>query len=255
MTVLAHQVRYDLLASARNPRARFFTFLFPILLLVIFASVFGNPIVTVDGVRVHASRFYVGGILTMSIVTAAYAGMVMSLVTLREGGVLKRRRAAPVPARTMVAGQALTALTIAGVMTVLLLVIGRVAYGVGLSPAALLATAVTVAVGTVALASLAFAAAGLIGSADAAQPIVQATMLPLYFISGVWIPTSELPQALRDIASVFPIEHLANALHTASVHSSLASAMSPRDLLVLAIWALGAARFATVRFRWLPSRA
>jgi ABC-2 type transport system permease protein len=255
MTLLAHQLRYDLLASVRNPRARFFTFLFPILLLVIFSSIFGNPMITVDGVRVHASRFYVGGILTMSVVTAAYAGLVMALVALREGGVLKRRRAAPVPATAMVTGQALTALATTAVMTTLLLTIGRVAYGVGFSVGGLVATAIAVTVGTLALASLAFAVAGLIGSPDAAQPVVQASMLPLYFISGVWIPTSELPHALQEIAGVFPVAHLANALHAASVHGTLSSALVPRDLLMLGIWALGSARFASRRFRWLPSRS
>jgi hypothetical protein len=40
--LLAHQVRYDVRASLRNPRARFFTFFFPVVLLVIFTGVFGH---------------------------------------------------------------------------------------------------------------------------------------------------------------------------------------------------------------------
>src|SRR5262249_25646699 len=95
--MLAHQVRYDLLASFRNPRARFFTFIFPIVLLVILAGVFGHGTTVVDGVRVQLSRFYVPGILAMSIITTAYASLVVSVATARETGVLKRRRATPVP--------------------------------------------------------------------------------------------------------------------------------------------------------------
>ncbi len=110
-------------------------------------------------------------------------------------------------------------------------------------------------VGTLTFACLGFAVAGLIGSPDAAQPIVQATMLPLYFISGVWIPTASLSPALRHIAEVFPIEHLAAALHLASVRGSFVQALAPRDLLVLAAWAVAASVFAARRFRWLPAAA
>jgi len=75
-------------------------------------------------------------------------------------------------------------------MSTLLLVIAKLAYGVGIGPAALAAIACTVLVGTVTFACIGYAVSGLIGSPDAAQPIVQATMLPLWFISGVFIPTS-----------------------------------------------------------------
>ncbi len=91
----AHQVKFDLLASLRNPRARFFTFFFPIVLLVVFNGVFGHGTAVVDGVRVSLSRFYVPGILAMSLVVASYANLVIQVATARETGVLKRRRATP----------------------------------------------------------------------------------------------------------------------------------------------------------------
>jgi ABC-2 type transport system permease protein len=255
LALLAHQARYDLLASMRNPRARFFTFMFPILLLVIFASVFGNGTTVVDGVHVHLSRFYVPGIMTMSIITAAYAGLVISTATAREAGVLKRRRATPVPPAILIGGQAASTLVTAVIMSALLLVIARLGYGVGFAIASLGAIACAVVIGTLTFACLGYAVAGLIGSPDAAQPIVQATMLPLYFISGVWIPSSSLPHTLRQIAEIFPIEHLAAALHLASVRGSFSTALAPRDLLVLALWALGASALAARRFSWLPVAA
>jgi hypothetical protein len=51
------------------------------------------------------------------------------------------------------------------------------------------------------------------------------------------------------------VEHLAAALHVASVQGSLAAALAPKDLLVLGAWAVGAAVFAARRFTWLPSPA
>jgi ABC-2 type transport system permease protein len=255
VALLVHQARYELLASVRNPRARFFTFAFPILLLVIFAGVFGHGTTIVDGVRVDLTRFYVPGIMTLSIITASYAGLVISATAARESGVLKRRRATPVPPAILIAGQAVSTLITAVIMTGLLLAIARVGYGVAFSAAAIGAIAAAVVVGTLTFACLGFAVAGMIGSAEAAQPIVQATLLPLYFISGVWIPTSTLPEGLRRVAEIFPIEHLANALHLASVHGSFGAAFAPADLLALAAWAIAAGIFATRRFSWLPAAA
>ncbi len=253
IALLAHQVRYDVRASLRNPRARFFTFFFPIVLLVIFTGVFGHGTTTIDGTHVKLSRFYVPGILAVSIVVASYANLVISIAALRESGVLKRRRATPVPSALLIASQALSTLVIVAIMATLLLVIGKVAYGVGMAPAALAAVACTTLVGTLAFACIGYAVSGMIGSPDAAQPIVQATTMPLWFLSGVFIPTGNLSGALRTVGSLFPVEHLAAGLQRASVHASFSSAISVGDLLVLAAWGLAAAAFATWRFTWLPS--
>ena len=256
LALVVHQVRYDLLASFRNPRARFFTFFFPILLLVVFSSVFGHSGHTfVDGTRVSLSRYFVGGILTLSIVTAAYASLVITIATVRESGVLKRRRATPAPAALLIAGQAISTLVIAIGMSAVLLIVARIAYGVSMPVGSLAAMAVAVVVGTLAFACIGYAVAGMIGSPDSAQPIVQATLLPLYFISGVWIPFASLGHTLRSIASLFPIEHLANLLHLASAKTTFSAASAPADLLVLAAWAVAAGLFAVRRFSWLPSTA
>jgi ABC-2 type transport system permease protein len=242
-------------ASFRNPRARFFTFLFPVILLVILAGVFGNGTTTIEGVRVQLSRFYVGGILAMSIITASYAMLVVSVAGARENGILKRRRATPVPPAVLIAGQIVATLVTVTIMTTLLMVIARVAYNVSLPVPALVATVAAAIVGTATFASLGYAVAGLIGSADAAQPIVQVTMMPLYFISGIWIPNANLSSGLRHVASIFPVEHLASALHRASVHTSFSTAVSGKDLVVLALWALAAGSLAARRFQWLPAAA
>jgi ABC-2 type transport system permease protein len=255
LRLLAHQVRYDVLASLRNPRARFFTFCFPIVLLVIFTGVFGHGTTTIDGAHVKLSRFYVPGILAMSIVVAAYANLVISITALRESGVLKRRRATPVPSALLIAGQAISTVVIVAIMATIMLMIGKLVYGVGMAPAALAAIACMTLVGTLAFACIAYAVAGMIGSPDAAQPIVQATTMPLWLLSGVLIPVANISGTLRSVGSLFPVEHLAAGLQLASVHTSFSSAISVSDLLVLAAWGLAAAAFAAWRFSWLPSTA
>jgi ABC-2 type transport system permease protein len=254
MTALAHQLRFDLLTARRNPRARFFTFFFPVAMLVIFAGVFHGT-TTVDGIRIELSRYFATGILAMSIVLASYGNVVVSIATLRESGVLKRRRATPVSPLTLVGGQALSLLTLTATMTAILLVIARALYGVGVDPAQIVALAITAAVGTVTFACLAYAVSTLVDSPESAQPLVQATTMPLWFISGVLIPTEHISPVLRTIGEAFPVGQLANGLHIASVHGSLGAAIPLVDLLALAGWGVAAVAVAVRRFSWLPSAA
>jgi ABC-2 type transport system permease protein len=252
--LLVHQTGYELRSAARNPRARFFTYFFPVVMLVIFAGVFHGTTM-VGGVHVKLSRYFVFGILAMSIVLASYANLVLAIATLRESGVLKRRRATPVPPAVLIGGQAVSAVVTVAITSTILLVVARLLYGIALAPGAIAATACTAALGALTFACIGYAVSGLIGSPEAAQPIVQATTMPLWFLSGVLIPTQNLSGALRSVGALFPVEHLAMALHLASVHPSFSAAISPENLLVLLAWGVGAAVFAGWRFSWLPSTA
>ena len=95
-----HQSGYDLRAFLRNRQSQFFTLALPVLFLVIFASVFGGAgdTVQVAGGRISTSVYYVPGIITLGIIAACFGNLVASVTAQRERGVLKRRRATPVPA-------------------------------------------------------------------------------------------------------------------------------------------------------------
>jgi ABC-2 type transport system permease protein len=248
--VILHQFRYDLLAFARNRQLRFFTAILPVLFLVIFVSVFGNHTLT-NGVK--ASTYYVPGLTALGIIAGSFVNLVISITAQRERGVLKRRRATPVPASTLIAGRALAAIVVAlAVMTVLLL-IGRFAFGVDIRVAALPSVIVTGVVGAVSFSCLAYALTTLIRDEDAAQPLVQAIMLPLYFVSGVFVPDVNLPVWLRDVANVFPVEHLAAALHRAFDPTASGAGFAWADLAVLVLWAAAGLMVALRRFTWTPS--
>ncbi len=255
LALLLHEALYDLRISLRNPRARVMGMFFPIVLLVVFIGIFGDHHTLVDGRLVSLRVFYVPGILAMSIVVNAYASLVITISGLRETGVLKRRRATPVPAAVLIGGQALSTVATTALTSTFLLVIARLLYGVGMAGPAILATACTALVGTLAFACIGYAVSGLIGSQDAAQPTVQLTMLPLWFISGVFIPIARLSSFLKALANVFPVQHLANSLHLASVNSSFGSSISATDMFVLAAWSAGAGAFCAWRFSWLPAGA
>jgi ABC-2 type transport system permease protein len=251
--LVLHQARYDLIAFIRNKQSRFFTLALPVIFLVIFVSVFGNNKVGPQNVK--ASTYYVPGLAALGIIAGSFVNLVISVTAQREAGVLKRRRASPVPASVLIAGRALTAIVVAlAVMTVLLL-IGRFAYGVRLHSGSLPAVVLTAIVGAVAFCCLGYALTTAINSADAAQPMVQAIMLPLYFISGVFIPNVVLPRWLRDVAEFFPVQHLAHGLRRGFDPGTHGSGISWLDLGVLALWGIGGLTLALVRFTWTPATA
>ena len=253
VALVLHQARYDLLSFLRNRQSRFFTLILPVLFLVIFVSVFGNH--RVGPQHVKAATFYVPGIAALGIIGASFVNLVISVTTQREAGVLKRRRSTPVPASVLIAGRALTAIAVSlAVMTVLLL-IGRFGYGVRISPGTLPGVVLTAVVGAISFCCVGYAFTTVIHNADAAQPMVQAVILPLYFISGVFIPNVNLPTWLRDIARVFPVQHLANGLHHAFDPATTGNGIVWSDLGVLALWAVAGLAVALARFSWTPAAA
>jgi ABC-2 type transport system permease protein len=180
---------------------------------------------------------------------------VISLVVLREEGILKRRRATPVPAWALIAGRTLTAIFVSLVVLAVLLGFGRVVYHVGLPTSTLAGIAITAIVGSITFCVLGYALSTAIHSEDAAQPMVQAIMLPLYFISGIFVPNISLPSWLKHVAEVFPVEHLADGLHRAYAPGVHGIGIVWSDLGVLALWAVAGLAIALWRFSWLPSAA
>jgi len=250
--LVLHQARYELLSFWKNPQSRFFTLLLPIIFLVIFSTVIGGTTTAPSGAKVKVSVYYVPGIATLAIIAASFVNLAVSIVVQRESGVLKRRRATPVPAWVLIAGRALVAIVVALAVVTAIVVIGRVAFGVPVVASKLPGVVVASVVGAFTFCCLAFAVSAFIGNADAAQPILQFVTLPLYFVSGVFIPDANNPRWLRDIANVFPVRHLAQAELRAFDPLARAPGIAWGHLLVLAIWGIAGLAVAVRFFRWTP---
>ncbi len=106
--------------------------------------------------------------------------------------------------------------------------------------------------GSAAFCCLGFAVSSLIPNEDAAPAVINAIVLPLYFISGVFFPTDDAPAWLNNLASVFPIKHLAEALLNAFEPSTTGAGIEWVDLAVVAAWGLAGLVVAALSFRWTP---
>ena len=252
--IALHLSGYDLRALARDRQSQFFTLALPVLFLVIFASVFGGSGNTtqVAGGQISTSVYYVPGIIALGVIAACFGNLVASVTAQRERGVLKRRRATPVPAAAVIAGRVLTAAVIAVVMAAVLLGIGWVAYGARVPGRTAPALAVTVVIGAASFCCLGYALTSLVRNEDAALPAAMALMLPLYFISGVFVPVPALPHWLADVGEVFPVRHLASALLVAYDPHTTGLGFAGPDLLIVAAWGAAGLFIALRTFSWLP---
>jgi ABC-2 type transport system permease protein len=101
-------------------------------------------------------------------------------------------------------------------------------------------------------AALGLACTTIVPNADAAPAIVNATVLPVLFLSDVFINTSRAPEWVQWIGKVFPVKHFAEALQ-----SSFLPQVVPwrwTNIGIVAAWGLAGLLVAIRRFRWEPSR-
>ncbi len=92
----------------------------------------------------------------------------------------------------------------------------------------------------------------IVPNADAAPAIVNATVLPLLFLSDVFINTSRAPEWVQWIGKIFPVKHFAEALQ-----SSFLPQVVPwrwTNVGIVVVWGLAGLLVAIRRFRWEPSR-
>ncbi len=237
----------------RTPVAAFFTLVFPILMMVLFIAIFGNdPFGTVYG-RVSSSQFYTPGLAVFAAASSTYTNIGINLAGRRELGILKRVRGTPLPPWIYLGGVVLSAVWIAALGVAAMVVLGVAVYGVNVEAAKVPAMLVTFAVGSASFAALGLALASVARSVSMAVPIANATLLPIAFVSNIFVPFgAEVPRWLELIGDIFPLKHFGLALGEAMNPFSDAPAFEWHRLGVLLIWLAAGAAVAAWRFSWEP---
>ena len=93
-----------------------------------------------------------------------------------------------------------------------------------------------------------------IPSEDAAAPIANVALLPLYFLSGVFIPETEIPDGVLEVADLFPIRHFFEAFFAACDPATAGAGFEWGNLAVVAAWGVAGFALAVRFFRWTPRR-
>lgn len=109
--------------------------------------------------------------------------------------------------------------------------------------------------GAAAFSALGIALTAAVKTESAAPAVANAVSLPLFFISGIFVPAENIPGWLLSIADVFPLKPLADALFTAFDPATAGFGVAVTDLVVVAAWGLAATLLGARTFRWVPQRS
>jgi ABC-2 type transport system permease protein len=217
-----------------------------LLALVIPVIVLIGGVSGADRVGLEFSRptvdIFTPGVLALAVMSTAFTSLAIATGFERRYGVIKRLGTSPLSRGALLAGKAGALLL---VEVVQLAVIGAVGAALGWEPDPdLLAALVAVLLGTVAFASLGLA---LAGSLRAEATLAAANLVYLLLLAGgaVVLPASAYG-GFGDVARWLPSGALGEALRDAFERASY----SPRDLAVLAAWALVGSVLTSKTFRW-----
>lgn len=228
----------------RNPSAAFFNFVLPLLFLAAGGAILsGNQ---------HDLNRLVPAIAGMSVMSTTFTALAYNIVFLRERGVLKRIRGTPLPTISYFGGVAANAVTNTALQIAIVVLAGRVIFGIGW-PRHWLELVVFVVVGVVAFAALGVAFAHLIPNFESTAAYVNAVFLPVVFISFYVFDSKSAPGFLHSIAEGLPLKPLIDGLFAAMVSgSSLGKHWDA--LAVIALWGAFGLYFAVRGFSWEQSR-
>ena len=248
--LFATQIRYVNKAYWRNPASAFFTFAFPLMFLVIFTSLLGSSKVELGGKDVKTATYYVATMGAFAVITACFTNIAMNITFQRDLGVLKRIRGSPIPSGTYLGARVVHALATAVLLVAITAAFGRAFYHADIpSGVTLVRFVVMLAVGAGSFSALGLAITSLIPNSDAAPAVVNASILPLLFLSGVFIPLGDnAPAWSRWIAHVFPVWHFARGIEA----GFLGTHFSWSDVMVVGGWGVAGLVLAVRYFSWEP---
>lgn len=205
-------VRTELKLLFREPLVLVLSLLFPILLMVLLLASFSGDTDPVFA-GVGGSEFYVTSYLAAAIAAMGFLGTPTHLASYRSSGVLRRFRAAGVPAGSLMVAQTAVIAALAVVGTVIMLALAFSGWDVA-PPASVPGVVLAFAAGILAFAALGTSLGSLLPTARAAQGTGLLLFFGTFFLVGGGPPPGVMPPALNTIASWTPTGLLVDAIRS-----------------------------------------
>ena len=257
------RIGYELKLYFRQGDSVFFTFLFPILMLSVFAVAFstsGNIGAAPDGSGgISFAAFYVPGMVAAGMLLSGVQNLGVDIAGEKGDGTLKRLGGPPLPMFSYFMGKIGMVLVSSVFQVILLLLVARFAFKVELptAPEKWLIFAWVFLFGVITSCILGIALSALPRSGKSATAVVIPIVLLLQFISGVYLNFSQLPGWLQNFASIFPLKWMAQGMRSVFLPASfeIAEPSGAWDLglvaLVLGLWLVGGLFLCRLTFRWI----
>ncbi|PRY50955.1 ABC-2 type transport system permease protein [Geodermatophilus tzadiensis] len=244
----------ELRLFVRDPAQVVFSFAYPIVMLVIFASVFAGE--DRPG-GVPFAQYFLAGIAATGIMLTSFQAVGTALAEERERGDLARLQVIGTPPLGYFLGKAGQVVVTTVLQLAVLLTVAATAYDVPMPDGVgrWLTFAWVVLLGAVAGTVLGIAVASA-GSSRAVGNGISAFAVVLQFFSGVFFVFSELPSWMQEVAAVFPLKWLVQGMRSvflpdaAAVAEPAGSWEHGTTALVLAAWVIIGLVVCARTFRW-----
>ena len=260
LTMSLGRGRFELTSFFREREVVVFIFALPAVLLLLLGSIFNNQHVNVPGVT--TGQLYAAGMIAGGIMATSFQYLGISVAAERDQGMLKRLYGTPLPHTAYFIGKIIQTFVCLVAEVVLLLIVGVALFHLHLpsSPGRWWTLVWVCLLGGTACALLGLGASSLARSARSASAVITLPFLVLEFISGIFVPFSNVPHGLQDVAAVFPLKWMAQGLRSVFLPPQ-AAALEPahswelgRVALVLAVWVAAGLILCIRTFRWQNRR-
>jgi len=245
MGPLTRLVRMEFLLYLREPSAFFFTLIFPLMLLMLFGSIWGNT--PFDGADYGYIDTAVPAFIGMVISTSGIMGLATSMAAYREKGILRRFRASPLSPLTVLLGElgALMLVTLAGI--VLLILAGVLVFGMQFR-GNLLEVLPALALSMLSISAVGFIPAGIVSTARGGMIVANVIYFPMLFLSGAVLYKPMMPDFLQAASMAFPLTYVIELLQGLWLGGHLVD--YPLQIGVLAAVTVLCSTVAVKAFRW-----
>ncbi len=256
------RTRVEVKAFTREKDAVIFVFAFPVILLAIFATVFGGEdgAVLGDGSDpgIPFAQYFLPGMLAAGVMLSSFQSLAISIAVERDDGTLKRLRGTPLPAVSYFLGKVGQVLVTSIAQAVVLLAFAVVAFDVSLptDPSRWLTFAWVFGLGSAAGTVLGVAFSSVPRSGRSASAVVTPVVVILQFISGVFFILNDLPTWMQRVAEVFPLKWMAQGMRSVflepryeAVEVSGSWQHGPTAVILLA-WLVAGFLLCLRTFRW-----
>lgn len=199
-------------------------------------ELFKLDIQDINAKKVKYIDFLLPGIVAMSIMQMAVFSVAFVFTDYKEKGILKRLLATPMKPYQFVTANVITRLLVVLLQTFILLGAGSIIFHSHVYGAWWLIFLIA-ALGGIMFLGLGFTISGLAKTVDAVPAIANLIIFPMLFLSGVFFPTSTMPDWLQKIVQYFPLSHFAHGLREVVANGATLSNVS-HDVYWILAWAV-----------------
>jgi ABC-2 type transport system permease protein len=239
----AHLVGTEVKLLFREPLVLVVSLMFPVLLMVLLLASFSGDTDPVF-VGLSGTEFYVTSYLAAAIAAMGFMGTPTHLAGYRASGVLRRFRAAGLPAGALALSQMVVLAVLAVVGAAVMLALAYHGFDLA-APASAAGVAAGFGAGVIAFAGIGALLGALLPSARAAQGMGLLLFFGTFFLVGGGPPPGVLPDALNTVAGWTPTGLAVDAIRSPWTGDGLdVTAMVALGAIAVAAYALAVHRLA-----------